>query len=262
MGCADRARALRLPQPGSTHREPELHRDRRGRHALLAGRDRPGIGRPRGTITPPSSAPPAGVPCTLYDTDGNQLYDTTGVYQPGSGAASYSQTSYQLYQNNSVTLNSVSITCTTQPPTQELPCATINPDGVVTQLQYNAQGDLIVSATPDGNSGGELATTFRSYDADGEQQDYVPPNGNVSGANAGNYATWNTWNADGDKTSFTAGGGTGYTDTPRTTSYGYDADGNQTTVQDSRGYTTTTTYNADDQATLVTDADTNQSLTC
>ena len=46
--------------------------------------------------------------------------------------------------------------------------------------------------------------------------------------------------------------GTGYTDTPRTTSYGYDGDGNQATVKDARGNTTTTTFNADDQPTLVT----------
>lgn len=48
----------------------------------------------------------------------------------------------------------------------------------------------------------------------------------------------------------------------RVSSYGYDADGNQTTVQDARGYTTTTTYNADDEATLVTDPDGNATLTC
>ena len=60
----------------------------------------------------------------------------------------------------------------------------------------------------------------------------------------------------------TQAGGTGATVTARATSYGYDADGNQTTVQDARGYTTTTTYNADDQATLVTDPDGNATLTC
>jgi YD repeat-containing protein len=51
-------------------------------------------------------------------------------------------------------------------------------------------------------------------------------------------------------------------DTPRITSYGYDADGNQTTLKDARGYTTTTTYNADDQATVVTDPDGEATLTC
>jgi hypothetical protein len=61
-------------------------------------------------ISPPSSAPPAGVTYTLYDTDGNELYTTTGVYQPGSGSASYQSTSYTLFSGDSVTLNGTSIT--------------------------------------------------------------------------------------------------------------------------------------------------------
>jgi len=51
--------------------------------------------------------------------------------------------------------NSTGITCTNTPPTTTLPCATINADGVVTQLTYNSQGDLTQSSTPDGNAGGE-----------------------------------------------------------------------------------------------------------
>ena len=76
---------------------------------------------PGGTITPPSSAPPVGTTYTLYDTDGNQLYSTTGVYQPGSSTASYSQTTYQLFKNNNVTLSGHTISCTTTPPSQSLP---------------------------------------------------------------------------------------------------------------------------------------------
>jgi YD repeat-containing protein len=63
-------------------------------------------------------------------------------------------------------------------------------------------------------------------------------------------------------TPVTQGNGTGYTDTSRTTNYGYDNDGNQSTVTDARGYSTTTTYNADDETTLVTDANGNATLTC
>ena len=107
-------------------------------------------------------------------------------------------------------------------------------------------GDLTSSSTPDGN-GSEIATTTYSYDGDGEQTATTSPDGNLSGANAGNYTTTTAYNTDGEKTSVTQAGGTGATVTPRTTSYGYDADGNQTTVQDARSYTTTTTYNADDK---------------
>jgi RHS repeat-associated protein len=133
---------------------------------------------------------------------------------------------------------------------------------VVTQLQYNSQGDLTSSSTPDGNSGGEQAKTSWTYDADGEPLTNVAPDGNLSGANAGNYTTAASWNNDGQQTSLNQGGGTGHTDTPRITSYGHDGDGNQTSVTDARGYATTITYNADDAPVLTTDSDGNATLTC
>jgi RHS repeat-associated protein len=219
---------------------------------------------PGGTITPPSSAPPAGTTYTLYDTDGNELYSTTGVYEPGATSAAYSQTTYQLFKNNSVTIpgTTTAITCANNsPPSLSLPCATINADGVVTQLAYDSVGDLTSSSTPDGN-GTEVATTTYAYDGDGEKTSTTAPDGNLSGANAGNYTTVTAYNADGEKTSVTLGDGSGYTVTPRITSYGYDSDGNQTTVEDARTHTTTTTYNADDKATLVTDPDGNATLAC
>jgi YD repeat-containing protein len=89
---------------------------------------------PGGAITPPSSAPPQGVTWTLYDTYGNELYSTTGVYEPGSSTAAYFQTTYQLFKGNTVTLGGTNITCTATPPSPSLPCATINADGIVTQL--------------------------------------------------------------------------------------------------------------------------------
>jgi YD repeat-containing protein len=107
-----------------------------------------------GVISAPSSAPPQGITWTQYDTDGNALWTTIGVYAPGSSSAAYAQTTYQLFTGNSVTLNSTNISCAGTPPSPSLPCATINADGVVTQLGYNAQGDLTSSSTPDGNSGG------------------------------------------------------------------------------------------------------------
>jgi RHS repeat-associated protein len=219
---------------------------------------------PGGTITPPSSAPPQGVTWTLYDTDGNELYTTTGVYEPGASGAAYSQTTYQLFNGNSVTLpgTSTTVACNAVAPSLSLSCASINADGVVTQLAYDSAGDLTSSSTPDGNSGGQLATTTYGYDGDGEQTVTTAPDGNLSGANAGNYTTVTDWNADAEQTSVSVGGSAGATVTPRVTSYGYDGGGNQTTVQDARGYTTTTKYNADNQATLVTDPDSDATLTC
>src|SRR5262249_49991524 len=82
---------------------------------------------PGGVITPPSSAPPQGETWSLYDTDGNQLYTTTGVYEPGSPTAAYSRSTYQLFKNNTVTLGGTTISCTNNtPPSLLLPCATIN----------------------------------------------------------------------------------------------------------------------------------------
>jgi trimeric autotransporter adhesin len=216
---------------------------------------------PGGIITPPASAPPLGVTYSLYDTDGNQLYTTTGVYSP-TGTYEYSQTTYRLFKGNTITLNSTNISCTYTPLSASLPCAAINKLGVVTQLEYDSAGDLELSSTPDGNSGAELATTSYTYDADGEQLTEVAPDGNVSGGNAGNYTTTTVYNADGEETSVTRGGGTGYTDAPRTVSNGYDGDGNQVMETDARGYATTTTYNADDQAVLSTDPLGDASLTC
>jgi RHS repeat-associated protein len=216
---------------------------------------------PAGVITPPSSAPPLGATYTLYDTDGNELYATTGVYMPGATTAAYSQTTYQLFKGNTVSLSGTLVSCATVPPSQTLPCATINADGVVTQLGYNSAGDLTSTSTPDGN-GTEAATTTYTFDADGEQTGITAPDGNLSGANAGNYTAVTAYNADGQKTTVTQAGGAGATATPRVTTYGYDGDGNQTTVKDPRNQVTTTSYNADEQPTLVTDPLGNASLTC
>jgi YD repeat-containing protein len=212
-------------------------------------------------IVPPAAAPPQGLTYTLYDTDGNTLYTTTGVYQPGASTAAYSHTTYSLYKGNSLTLSGTVITCAAVPPSASLPCATVNADGVVTQLGYDTAGDLVSSSIPDGD-GTQVARTTFGYDGDGEQTSEVSPDGNLPGANAGNYTTIAAWNADAEKTSQTEGGGSGATVTPRVTRYGYDADGNQASVQDPRGFTTTTTYNADDKPALVTDPDGNASLTC
>jgi RHS repeat-associated protein len=217
---------------------------------------------PGGVITPPSAAPPDGVTYSLYDTDGNELYTTTGVYSP-AGTYEYSRTTYQLFKGNSVTLNSTNISCTYTPPSVSLPCALINADGVVTQQEYDSAGDLELSSTPDGNYADTQASeTTYTYNADGEQLTKVAPDGNLSGANAGNYTTTTAWTTDNEQASVTQGNGSGYTDTPRTTAYTYDGDGNEAKTEDARGYTTTTTFNADDQATLVKNPDSDSTLTC
>jgi RHS repeat-associated protein len=216
---------------------------------------------PAGVITPPTSAPPLGVTYSLTDTDGNVLYTTTGVYEPGAPTASYSQTSYSLYAGNSVTLNSTNVSCTSSPPSASLPCATINADGVVTQLGYDSVGNLASASTPDGN-GSQVAEETYTYNGDGEQTAAVAADGNLSGANVGNYTTVTGYNADGNVTSTTEAGGTGATVTPRTTDDYYDGNGNETSSKDARGFTTYNTYNADDEETVADNPDGSETLTC
>ena len=215
-------------------------------------------------IAPPAADPPDGVGWTLYDDLGNDLYTTTGVNQAG-GPAPYAQTTYQLFNGNSVTLpgTSTAINCANPAPSAALPCATIDASGLVTQLKYDSAGDLASVSVPDGN-GAEQATTTYSFDNDGEETSTTSPDGNLPGSTApttANYTTITAYNADGQTTSDTLGA-SGSTVTPRTTSYGYDGDGNQTTETDARGQTTTTAYDLDGLATLVTDPDGNSSLTC
>ena len=115
---------------------------------------------PGGTITPPASAPPDQVTYSEYDTSGNLLYTTTGDYPPSGGSASQSRTTYKLYNGESVTLNSMTDSCATSAPTTELPCATINADDVVTQLGYDAYGDLSSKSTPFENNASVPGTMF------------------------------------------------------------------------------------------------------
>jgi YD repeat-containing protein len=103
---------------------------------------------PGGVITSPSSAPPQGVTYTLYDTDGNELYTTTGIYEPGSSSASYLRTTYQLFKGNSVTLNGTNIACTSTPP---VPVAAVRQDqrrrcGHPAPVQRPGRPHLILSA--------------------------------------------------------------------------------------------------------------------
>ena len=166
-----------------------------------------------------------------------------------------------MYKNNSVTLSGTKFPAPLRRPRSHCRARQSTPTRSLPSSPTTQPATSTSSATPDGN-GTEIAKTTYTYDGDGEQTAITSPDGNLSGANAGNYTTTTAYNNDGEKTTVTQAGGTGATVTPRATSYGYDGDGNQTTVQDARSYTTSTSYNADDKASLVTDPGGNATLTC
>ena len=213
------------------------------------------------TVSPPSSAPPKYVTYSEYDTDGNLIWTTSGDYNPGSSSAAQTRTTYQLYNGQTVTLGSANDSCNASAPDSSLTCATIDPDGVVTQLGYDSSGDLNSSTTPDGNAGGEQATTTFGYDADGELTNVTAPDGNLSGANAATYTTTYGYN-DGGQLHTKTVSHTGGSITARTTTFEYDDNGNQISVTDPRNKETDYKYTADDQLSLVTDPDNQQTLTC
>ncbi|WP_308190751.1 FG-GAP-like repeat-containing protein [Streptomyces sp. HPF1205] len=96
---------------------------------------------------------------------------------------------------------------------------TTDPAGKVTTDTYDSAGNLASVTDPLGN------TTTYTYDKNGLLLSTVSPRGNVTGAN---------------KAAFT-------------TSYGYDANGNRTTVTDPSGATTVTGYDALNRVVSVTD---------
>jgi RHS repeat-associated protein len=216
---------------------------------------------PGSTITPPASAPPAYVTFNEYDTNGSLIWTTAGDYNPGSSTASQERTTYELYSGNSVTIGSNTDSCSATPPASSLPCATIDANGVVTQLSYNSSGDVTSTSTPDGNSGGEVAKTSYGYDGDGERTSVTAPNGNLGGATAANFTTTTVYDNDGEVTSITVGQ-TGGGLTARANSFTYDGNGNRITVTNARSKQTTYTYTANDQLTLVADPDGQATLTC
>jgi len=212
------------------------------------------------TVAPPSAAPPAFVRFSEYDTNGDLVWTSGGAYASGSSSPSEIRTSYRLYNGQTLDLSS-SVSCAAAAPSGSLPCALVDPNGVSTQLGYDAAGDLSSSSTADGNAGGELATTSYGYDGDGERTSITAPNGNLSGATAAVYTTSYGYDSDGrviEQTVGQTGGGV----TARVTSYGYDGDGNRVSVTDPRGKLTSYEYTAADQLTLVTDPDGQKTLTC
>lgn len=112
--------------------------------------------------------------------------------------------------------------------------------GRTTGYGYDSAGNVTSVVTPAGNE-----TTY-TYDAGGRMLTVTGPRGNVAGADPADHTTSYTYDDAGHVTSVTDPLG-------RTTSYGYDANGNRTSMTDPAGHTTTYTFDAANRLTEVTD---------
>ena len=173
----------------------------------------------------------------------------------------YSQTTYQLFKGNSVTLNGT--TSPARPPRRRRRCparrstpTASSPSSVRLRRRPDSVRD------PGRQRRRQVATTTYTYDADGEQTSTVAPDGNLSGANAGNYTTSHRLQRRRAEDLGHRGGRCWAHRTARTTSYGYDADGNQTTSQRRPRLHHHHRLQRRRQGALVTDPDGNATLTC
>ncbi len=121
------------------------------------------------------------------------------------------------------------------------PTQVTDPDGGVTTMSYDDIGRLVARARP-----GQAAQRF-AYDADGNRVSQTSPSGMST-------RTW-TYNPDGQvaTTVDPRGNVAGAVPTNYRTAFGYDADGNQTSVTDQLGRTSATTYDQLGQQTASTD---------
>jgi RHS repeat-associated protein len=131
---------------------------------------------------------------------------------------------------------------------------TTTPDGAPTTYSYNANDQLASKVTPPDTPTSPAPTTTYSYDPNGNLATVTRPNGNLPGAALGSYTTTYGYDAINERTSVTdANSGL--------TQYGYDDVGNLHTVTDPDNNVTTYVYNLNHQVKQVTDAAGNCTLT-
>ncbi|HET9172688.1 MAG TPA: DUF6531 domain-containing protein [Actinospica sp.] len=112
--------------------------------------------------------------------------------------------------------------------------------GGTTDYGYDAYGDVNSVTDPMGNK------TTAIYNSSGELVSLTQPLGNVAGANAATYTTTYTYNNAGQVLTITD-------PLSRVTTFGYDADGNETSVKDPTGATTKYGYDDAGDQISVTD---------
>ena len=203
-------------------------------------RDAPRDGRQppaRRTPTGPAPVAPGGVitPAVLGAAAGRHLHPVRHRRQravhhdrglPAGRAAPprTPSTTYPLYRGNSVTLNGTTITCTTTPPSPSLPCATINADGVVTQLGYDCgrRPDLLGDPGRQRLPGRDHHLRLRQLTA--SRPAPSPRMATCPARTPGTTPPSRPTTPTADKTSVTLAGGAGGNRHPAHHHYGYDAE--------------------------------------
>ena len=172
------------------------------------------------------------------------LGDKTTVTTPAPAGLSGYETTTNAYDAAG------RLTSVTAPPTSTSGGASDD----VTTYTYDAANELLTTTTGYGTD--TAATTSNCYDPDGNKTATVPGDGNTSSVascsssspyqTSSSYQTGYSYDSIGELVSETRPDTT-WASSGQTTTYTYDADGNQLTSEDPNGVTTTNTYTPLDQ---------------
>ena len=190
----------------------------------------PGVSYPGGTFQSATcaGAPVVGQGATIYQYDSNgnpiETFDPTGV----ATETQYDANGYPCWQTMPGALQGSWPACSA-PPSDSI------------RYQYNGNGLLVNSSTPDGASGSyAYDTTTYTYNSYGEVASMVSPNGNVTGGTPSNYTTNYYYDSAGRLYKVTA-------PMSRTTTATLDAMGNVVSVTDPAGQVTSAAYDQDER---------------
>ncbi|WP_189964025.1 FG-GAP-like repeat-containing protein [Streptomyces violascens] len=215
----------------------------------------------RGNVA--STTDPAGAKTTYVYDAANRLASQTSPRGnvPGTDAGKFTTTyGYDKNGNLTQTVDPTGAVTSTAYDAFNRPTLVTDALGQATKSEYDAAGNLLRSTDPLGKTTAYTYTTSNlqetvtnplgkttryGYDGDGHRTSVTSPSGAKS--------TW-SFDANGRLKSQTEarGNATGADPAKFTTTYGFDAAGNQTTVTNPLGERTTTAYNALNQAVSVT----------